>query len=117
VIDLSFQLKLEMFMQLKAAEAKQLYLDKIEAQLEKLEARIDELRAKTVQAKATAKIKYYDKIEALTAKQKEAEFKLQVLKSTSEDAWQRVKVDVESALHELQNAFNDALAQFKQSDL
>jgi hypothetical protein len=104
-------------MQLKAAEAKQLYQHRMEIQLENLSARIDGLKAKTVQAKASEKIKYYDKIEALTAKQKEANSKLQMLKYTSEDAWQGVKVDVESAVHELQNAFNDALAQFKQSNL
>jgi hypothetical protein len=106
-----------MFTQFKAAEDKQLYQTRVEVQLEKLSARIDELRAKTVPAKDSEKIKYYDKIEALAAKQKEVNEKLQVLKYTNVDAWQEIKVDVESALHELHNAFNDALAQFKQSNL
>lgn len=104
-------------MQVKTLETKQIYQQKVEAQLEKLDTQIVGLKAKVAQAKTNAKIKHYDKVAALTVKQQEAQAKLQLLKSAEDDVWQEFKVGVESALHELQDIFNNALAQFKQSSL
>lgn len=101
-------------MQVKTLEAKQIYQQKVEAQLEKLDTQIVGLKAKVAQAKTNAKIKHYDKVAALTVKQQEAQAKLQLLKSAEANVWQESKVSVESTLHELQDIFNSALAQFKQ---
>lgn len=103
-------------MQAEALDTKQIYQQKVEAQLGKLDTQIIGLKAKVAQAKMNAKIKHYDKVAALAAKQQEAQAKLQLLKSAEEDVWLERKIGVESALHELQDIFNNALAQFKQAN-
>lgn len=98
-------------MQAEQLKAKQIYQHKVEAQLSKLDTQIVGLKARVAQGKTTTK--RYDKVDALSAKQQEAQAKLQMLQSANEEVWQEFKVGVESALHELQDAFNNALAQFK----
>lgn len=100
-------------MKSKMTDAKQVYQQKLEANLEKLQVRIDKLKAKADQATADARLQYHDKMEALTAKQQETQNQLHQLKAASEDAWHELKIGTEAALYELQNAFNNALAQFK----
>lgn len=94
-------------------ESKRAYQRKMEAHLEKLQAQMNELKAKADQAKADAKIQYHDKLIALNQKHETMQTKLHELKNASEDAWQELRVGAEAALYELQNAFNNALAQFK----
>lgn len=103
--------------QAEQLNAKQIYQHKVEAQLGKLDIQIIGLKARVAQVKTTTNIKRYDKVDALSAKQQEAQAKLQMLKSANEEVWQEFKVGVESALHELQDTFNNALAQFKQSQI
>lgn len=103
-------------MQAKTLDTKQIYQQKVEAQLGKLDTQIIGLKAKVAQAKMNAKIKHYDKVDALTAKHQEAQAKLQLLQSAEENVWLEHKIGVESALHELQDVFNNALAQFKQAN-
>lgn len=101
--------------QAEQLNAKQIYQHKVEAQLGKLDTQIIGLKAKVAQVKTNTITKRYDKVDALSAKQKEAQAKLQMLKSANEEAWQEFKVGMESALHELQDTFNNALDQLKQS--
>lgn len=102
-------------MQAEKLEARQVYQRKVEAQLGQLNTQIIELKAKVSQLKLNAEIRQYDKINALSKKQQEAQIKLQMLKSANEDTWPTYKVEMESALHELQDVFNNALSQFKRS--
>lgn len=79
-----------------------------EAQMQKLGAQIDELQVKADLAKADAKVKYQEQIDALKVKQSEAKVKYEALKSSAGDAWEEMKSGVDSAWKELQVAFNKA---------
>lgn len=103
-------------MQVEKLNAKQIYQQKVETHLGKLDAQIIVLNAKIADAKANAKNKHFDKVVALSARQQVAQMRLHLLKSANEDTWQELKVGVESALHELQEVFNTALAQLKQAN-
>lgn len=104
-------------MYVEKLEAKQSYQHRVETKLGKLNTQIVELKVKVAQIKVSANKSRYDKVAALSARQQEAQTKLQQLKSADEEAWQGFKVGMESAMHELQDAFNGALAQFKQSQV
>lgn len=102
-------------MQAEKLGTRQIYQHKVEKQLGQLNTQIIGLKAKVSQSKPNAEIRQDDKFNALSKKHQKAQMKLQMLKFASEDTWQADKVGMESALHELQDAFNNALAQFKRS--
>jgi chromosome segregation ATPase len=90
------------------------YREKMEAQLREWEADIARLQAKADQAKAEAKIEYYQQIEALRTKKAVAHQKLQELQETSEDAWEELKAGIENTWDDLRHAVTNALAKFKE---
>jgi chromosome segregation ATPase len=94
-------------------EAKQAFQKKTEAQLEKLTAQINELKAKADKSQADAKVKYYEQIETLSAKQAAVQSQLQTLTSSSGQAWEEIKTGVENAVSDLQTAFSRAVSQFR----
>lgn len=79
-----------------------------EAKMQQLGAQIDELQAKANLAKADAKVKYQEQIDALKVKQSEAQVKYEALKGSAENAWEEMKAGVDSAWQELQTAFDKA---------
>lgn len=100
-------------MNTKTAENKRAYQQKLETNLQVFQAQIDRMKAMVAYAKADAKPQYHGNLEALRAKQQETQSKLYELKAASEDAWQELKIGAEVAMLELQDAFNIALAEFK----
>ncbi|HEY9656912.1 MAG TPA: hypothetical protein V6C65_00505 [Allocoleopsis sp.] len=102
-------------MNLDKVETKQVYQQQIEANLQAFQVLIDRLKAEAATAQADAKVYSYGKLAALNAKQQETQRKLHELKAASGDAWRELRIGTETALLELQDAFNSALAQFKHS--
>ena len=92
---------------------KQLYEQKIKAQLDQWNARIDELKAKAAQKDAEARLDYQNQIEELQAKRDAFEQKLQDLQKSSEDAWEEISQGVEKAWNELGKSFEAAFSKFK----
>ncbi|MGB7084775.1 MAG: hypothetical protein WBD47_04425 [Phormidesmis sp.] len=79
-----------------------------EAKMQQLGAQIDALQAKANLAKADAKVKYQEQIDALRVKQSEAKTKFESLKGSAGNAWEEMKTGVDSAWQELQSAFDKA---------
>ena len=90
------------------------YRDKVQAELNKLNAQVDEMKAKAAQVQADAKIQYSSQIEELQTKQVAVQMKLEELQAASQDAWEDIKTGVELAWLDLQQSFQNAIAQFDQ---
>lgn len=97
----------------KASSDKQIYQDKVQAQLDKFNAQIDEWNAKARQAQADARIEYQSHLDMLLTQQQALQKKLEELKSTSEDAWEEFKMGVDLAWRDLQAGFEVALSKFE----
>ena len=87
---------------------KQTYEATAEAKMQKLGAEIDALQAKANLAKADAKVKYQEQLDALRVKRSETKVKLDSLKGSAGNAWEEMRSGVESAWKELQSAFDRA---------
>jgi hypothetical protein len=92
---------------------KELYLQKMRAQLDEWKADVDILKAKASRTSADAQLKMNKQIEMLESKIEEGKTKLSELSSASEDAWESLKEGVESAWDSLRSAVSDAAAKFK----
>ena len=83
---------------------KELYQQKMKAQLDLWEAEID---------KADAKLKLNKQIKSLESEIKEGKVKLSALAEATDDAWHSIKEGVESAWSSLTTAVGDAVEKFK----
>lgn len=92
---------------------KQAYEEKLSAQLDEWNAKIDVLKAKAKKTESTAKVEYYETIEALQQKRSTAKEKLQKLQSVSDDAWEDLKEGIENAWSEFGAAVKSATSRFK----
>lgn len=92
---------------------KEAYQKKLQAQLDEWNAEIDKLKAKADKAEADAQLEYYKKIEELRCMQDSANNKLEKLREASDDAWEDLKVGIDSACNSLGNALKSAVSRFK----
>jgi archaellum component FlaC len=92
---------------------KEAYEQKLQAQLDEWSAEIDKLKAKSDNAEADAQLEYYKQIEELRSMQETAGNKLTELKDAGDDAWEDLKVGIESAWYSLGNALKSAASRFK----
>ncbi|MEQ8756004.1 MAG: hypothetical protein RID09_21180 [Coleofasciculus sp. G1-WW12-02] len=90
------------------------YRQNVQAELDKLNAQVEEMKAKAAQVQADAKIQYSSPIEELQTKQVAVQMKLEELQAASQDAWEDIKTGVELAWLDLQQSFQNAVAQFDQ---
>ena len=93
---------------------KELYQQKLQAQLDEWKAKVDVLKAKASGASADAQLEMRKHITALEGKLEEGKAKLDELAGASEDAWESVKEGMESSWGTLKSAFNDAVSKLKQ---
>lgn len=89
------------------------YKAKIEAELELAQAKLAGLKAKAKSSTADVHIKYEKEVEHLEEKLQAIKAKLKALGEASEDAWEKLKDDVEGAWGALSDAVRDAAAKFK----
>lgn len=94
-------------------ERRKAYEEKLAAQLTEWNAQIALLKAKAENAKAEAKVEYYETIELLQHKKNAVKGKLQELKLAGDEAWEDIKTGVERAWEEVKTAFHDASSKFK----
>ena len=92
---------------------KELYQQKMRAQLDEWKADVDKLRAKASGASADAKLQLNQQVKNLEAKINEAKAKLDELANASDEAWNTVKAGVESSWGSLKSAFKDAASKFQ----
>lgn len=92
---------------------KQIYEEKLQAQLDEWNATIDTLKAKAAKEKAEAKLSYQETIEELQHKRAAAREKLQELQLAGDDAWEELKNGVQQAWSDLGDAVKAATSKFK----
>ncbi len=92
---------------------KELYQQKMQAQLDEWSAEVDKLKAKASGASADAQLKLNKEIEELEGKIEQGKANLAEIADTSEDAWGSIKKGVESAWDSMKSSFSDAAAKFK----
>ena len=93
--------------------AKELYRQKLHAQLLEWQAHVQKLRELSEKSSADAQAAMKASIEELDAKIDEAGTKLLELTNISEDAWESVRANFESAWETLSTAVRDAAAKLK----
>jgi len=93
---------------------KELYQQKLQAQLDEWKAEIDKAKARARAADADAKLKMNQHIENLESKIKEGKTKLSEVSEASEDAWDSLQEGIESAWSSLKSGFSEALAKLKE---
>jgi chromosome segregation ATPase len=89
------------------------YQEKIEARLERIAAEIAGLRAIADEAKADARLRLYDEIEDLQAKQQRLRERLEALRTAGDSAWEDIRTGVELAWTDLEKAFRQASKRFQ----
>jgi hypothetical protein len=94
-------------------EDQQSYQEKLEAQLAEWEAIINEYMRKAETATAEAKLKYQEQIDSLREQHAETLQRLHALQNISGEAWEDLRAGMESAWHELKQAFEKAAKKFK----
>jgi len=92
---------------------KELYQQKMQAQLDEWKADVDKLRARASRAGADTQLKMNAQISALDSNIAEGKARLSELSRAGEDAWESIREGVESAWDVLRSAVSDAAAKFK----
>ncbi len=100
-------------MKVKEMEVKEVYEEKMEAQLRELDAEIKKLDAQADQLKADTKIEFHKRRETLQAKRQAAAKKLRELKAAGDDAWKDIMAGMENAWLELKEALTHARSRFQ----
>jgi len=93
---------------------KEAYKQKIEAELELAQAKLAEFKAQAKSSAADTRIKYSKHVDELDQKVVATRAKLKELGEASDDAWEQLKVGVESAWGALSAAIRNAAAKFKE---
>lgn len=92
---------------------KEAFKQKIEAELELAQAKLAEFKAQAKSSAADARIKNAKQVDELEQKINATKGKLKELGEASDDAWEQLKVGVESAWSALSIAIRNAAAKFK----
>lgn len=89
------------------------YQRKIEAQLREWSQKIDELTAKVEGAEADAKAEYERRITELRSKHRAVQDRLDEIRRSSDEAWETLKVGMESAMNQFKRTLDEALSKFE----
>ena len=92
---------------------KELYQQKLQAQLDQWKAEIIKLKAKASAASADVQLEMNKHIAALEGKLEESRTKLADLAAAGEDAWEAMKESVEYLWGTLKSTVDDAVSRFK----
>ncbi|MBC7546037.1 MAG: coiled coil domain-containing protein [Candidatus Sericytochromatia bacterium] len=87
------------------SDTKQIYIDKLQAQMKEWAAQADVLAAKADQAKADAKLEALARIEELKAAGSTMQAKLAEIQAAGEDSWDELKAGADKAWDTLKIAF------------
>ncbi len=92
---------------------KELYKQKLQAQVDGWKADLAKLKAKASAEAADAQIAMHKQFDTVEHKIDDAQTKLAELAEAGEEAWEVVKHGVESAWDSLKSAAGDAVSKFK----
>lgn len=89
------------------------YQDKLQAQLDEWSADINKLKAKAHKAQANVQLEYYKEIKDLRARKAAANVKLAELKEASDDKYREMIANMDSMRASIDSAMKSAIAKFK----
>ncbi|MFN3983674.1 MAG: coiled coil domain-containing protein [Caldilinea sp.] len=95
---------------------KELYQQKLQAQLDEWAAEIDKLKAKASGASADAQLQLNNEIELLQTRIDEAKSKIGELAEAGEDAWESVKSSTETIWNSISSTFSETIAKLKEKE-
>ena len=94
-------------------EKRDVYLEKINAQIEQYSAKLAGMRGKAAEVSADVKLEYINQVEKLEDKRDGLKKKYEQLKKSSESSWEDMKEGTENAWNELKEAISKAADHFK----
>ena len=89
------------------------YRQRVQAKLEDFDKKLDEMRAKTEKMKKEARAEMEQQMTELRKKREEAAKELEKMQSESGKAWEDIKTGLDSALDEMDKAYQQAASRFK----
>ena len=95
---------------------RELYRQKMEAQLDEWKADLDKLKARASGADADARLKLKGKVREIEAELEKGKSKLRKLSQAGEDSWDSVKEDLSSSWDSLKSAFGEVSHFFDEKD-
>ena len=94
-------------------EKRDLYLQKISAQIDQYSAKIAGMRGKATEAHVDMKLEYLNLVEKLEIKRDGLKKKYEQLSKAGESSWKDMKEGTENAWNELKESFAKATEHFK----
>jgi DNA phosphorothioation-dependent restriction protein DptG len=94
-------------------EKRDLYLEKISAQIEQYNAKLSGMRGKAAEVNADMKLEYLNQVEELEGKRDGLKAKYEQLRKASESSWEDMKEGIENAWNELKEAVAKTTEHFK----
>ena len=95
---------------------RELYRQKMEAQLDEWKADLDKLKARASGADADARLKLKGKVREIEAELEKGKSKLRKLSQAGEDSWDSVKEDLSSSWDSMRSAFGEVSHFFDEKD-
>lgn len=83
------------------------YQKQTESKLTEFKQKLEELQVRAVDLKEDSKEQFNLKMEELKEKKAAAQKKLEKMKSASDEDWKKVKAEIDSALEDLNQRFNN----------
>lgn len=96
--------------QARAAASRESYIKVVHAAADILGVKIDALEAKSAKAAGEARVKFDDKIRGLNVRRKTLKKGLVRLARAGAEAWTKAKADVDRDIDELEEAYDEAVA-------
>ena len=96
-------------------EQMQAFREQTETRLAEYKKEIDQLQVMAEKLEGDAKAKAEQQLTALRQKRDEVSEKLKDLSSSSGNAWEQLKSDIDAAMEDLGNAYKKAAAEFSKS--
>lgn len=94
-------------------EKRDLYLQKINAEVEQYSAKLSGMRGKAAEADADMKLEYLKQMEILEGKRDDLKEKYEQLRKATESSWEDMKEGTENAWNELRKSVAKVTEHFK----
>jgi len=94
-------------------EKRDLYIEKINAQIKQYSAKLAEMHGKANETQADMKLEYLNQVEKLEGKMDGLKEKYEQLRKSSESSWEDIKEGTENAWYELKESVAKATNHFK----
>ena len=94
-------------------EKRDLYMEKVKAQIEQYNAKLSGMRGKASEMGADMKLEYLNQVEKLERKRDELKVKHEELMKATESSWEDLKEGTENAWNEFKDSVSKATEHFK----